>query len=460
MLFRGTSNPFGRRLPFTEKADAVEIEILNPDSIELTVRACLKFTNHDDAMSSAWYSLKSLENRYISEPQPLHSGRVVALNSPPGAASIIRIDFPFSYQLSEVSLFYKTLPELNELKFQRVRYLHRDGGIDVFDLDTESELERLAAALINSTGPKKAAAESVARSISALAASKNALPDEQLIDALVALGPSAFRPEALFPILERFEPWSPDTKELLLPLKLVALVALSALKHDGWLSTTGLETFKPWLINITTIETFMSELNLFVRNYVDMPQEFVISKHSINPAWLTIRRDAHLACLDRIIKDLTSMGIESALCYGTLLGAVRNATFIPHDDDVDLLYWDNSQSELEAIARRDKLTEKLRAKGYKVNNEPGLLHINVSLGEGACDLFPCWIERDRLYLMMENYRLRGIDPEIVLGSEREKIKLYDRIYPGPARTIDFLSERYGKDWRQPNKYFEWPWELK
>jgi len=143
------------------------------------------------------------------------------------------------------------------------------------------------------------------------------------------------------------------------------------------------------------------------------------------------------------------------LCYGTLLGAVRENRFLQHDDDVDILYVDGSSTREEALQRKDELVARLRAAGYPADETKENFH--VAVGGAGIDVFFCWVADGRLTLMMENRTYRDIAVEIVLPAST--VGLYDRVYPAPANPAGLLAERYGEGWTTSNPYHEWPWPL-
>ena len=61
--------------------------------------------------------------------------------------------------------------------------------------------------------------------------------------------------------------------------------------------------------------------------------------------------------LEQFFRDKFNLSLY--LVYGTLLGAIRNQDFIPHDVDVDLAYLSILTNREDVLKERIKLREKL-----------------------------------------------------------------------------------------------------
>lgn len=187
------------------------------------------------------------------------------------------------------------------------------------------------------------------------------------------------------------------------------------------------------------------------------PREITLSKHHVHYARLIERREEHLNALDKIFAVFEKLEIPLVLSYGTLLGAVREGTFLAHDDDVDLLYFDGAGSQEEVIANQQVLIERLNAVGVKCGGEPLGKNFHVFLDGVSLDLFPSWKVGDRLYLLMEQMRYRDIAADLVLPPATAQI--HGRAYPAPRDTAGFLTERYSSAWPTPDIYYGWPWKV-
>lgn len=189
--------------------------------------------------------------------------------------------------------------------------------------------------------------------------------------------------------------------------------------------------------------------------------QFVISRHGVQRSNLLSRQDAFLSAAEQLIHCLQAMDYQPMLSYGTLLGAVRDQSFIAHDDDLDLLMLCRA-SDRDAVAEEmTQVAEQLRLAGYRVEQMlPQSLNMHVidqSL-DVELDLFPCWqVLAGQVYLHMEKMAIRPIPENLV--HPPGQVSLHSRHLPAPANPDAFLLERYGHDWTTPNQFFEWPWPL-
>jgi len=243
---------------------------------------------------------------------------------------------------------------------------------------------------------------------------------------------------------------------------ILAYYTLFLMGSGDSLQTSELSPFSRILATTTSIGRLIERINQVASIYRSAGNNFVISKHSLNASRLMLKREGYLNALDQVFELLKTSGCLGMLCYGSLLGAVRSGDFIVHDDDADVLYFDNSGSNREAFDRSALLVEVFKAQGYSFWRFPGSLNFSVGKDGIAIDLFPCWAEADQIHVMMERYQIRPIDLGIVVGAvggDQTTVKLCGRTYPAPNQPEQFLIERYGAGWSTPDQFHEWPWKL-
>ena len=90
------------------------------------------------------------------------------------------------------------------------------------------------------------------------------------------------------------------------------------------------------------------------------------------------------------------------ICYGTLLGCIRNNDFIPHDDDVDVCFLADEQGLDAAVDEFRQVIKTLTNIGQKVQFDSSA-QFHWSLQGTTLDVFMAWMEGDNLYM----YKRRG-----------------------------------------------------
>lgn len=175
---------------------------------------------------------------------------------------------------------------------------------------------------------------------------------------------------------------------------------------------------------------------------------------------LSAERHKYVTALLNTCKILDELEKEPVLAYGTLLGAVREKAFIPHDDDVDVLCRVNATGFASAREAMVELAKVFRHRGYRVEFVgPASLNLHIIDPQSGAivDLFPHWTVGEQTFLHMEKMAVRSIPASIL--RERGKIEFHGETFHIPGKTEAFLRQRYGDDWAEPNPYFEWPWKM-
>ncbi len=161
-----------------------------------------------------------------------------------------------------------------------------------------------------------------------------------------------------------------------------------------------------------------------------------------------------LDSIDAALRVLRECGVRPFVAYGTLLGAVRDGTFIGHDSDADLGYVSAYDHPVEVIGESFRLQRALVERGFAVTRYSGLaFKILVEESDGTrrgLDVFGGFLRRGRLYLMGEvgaDFRPEWIEP---LG----EATLAGRPVPVPAQPERLLEAMYGPSWRVPDPAFK------
>lgn len=234
-----------------------------------------------------------------------------------------------------------------------------------------------------------------------------------------------------------------------------ARILLNLLENNKIIQTSNLRILELVLNTDAKIEMVRRRATALATVQGQKSQDIVISKHHVHYSNLIEKRPVYLNALAQAFDIMKNFNAQAFLCYGTLLGAVREGDFLAHDDDVDLLYFDGASSYEEAKKKKEELIHKFKENGYSVWDTGE--NFNVSICGAEIDLFFSWLSEGRLHLMMEKFQFRSIDARLVLPAST--VKLCERYFPAPANPQGFLQERYGEGWRKPDPYYEWPWPV-
>lgn len=151
---------------------------------------------------------------------------------------------------------------------------------------------------------------------------------------------------------------------------------------------------------------------------------------------------------------LNDWGYQAFLNSGTLLGVVRDGQLIKHDDDVDLAVILNSDT-LEGLAKEwSDLIERLRAADMfdeESFDDPKIIKLRRSCSV-QIDLFPGWINDGKVFVYPHTCGELSEQDVLPLGACAVTGN------PVPAEPEKMLVLNYGKDWREPNPYFSFPWK--
>ena len=150
----------------------------------------------------------------------------------------------------------------------------------------------------------------------------------------------------------------------------------------------------------------------------------------------------------------SSFGYEAFLCYGTLLGAVREGTFISRDDDFDAAYVSRHQDGADVSHEFQQIAFALIGAGFQVTGRGSALWVRdydmgpkVDLFHTFFDAhghlaFPYGVAGTSTYTRQQFGTLR----ELPIGDGHGKV---------PEDAEGLVAHIYGDTWRSPNPGFNW-----
>jgi hypothetical protein len=147
-------------------------------------------------------------------------------------------------------------------------------------------------------------------------------------------------------------------------------------------------------------------------------------------------------------------GVDAYLCYGALLGAVRNGRMIGHDSDVDLCYYSHCTTPVDIIRESYRIERIVRAQGWTVTRMSGAdIKVVRKLSNGALchiDIFGAFTISGTFYQL--GNRSGAFDAAahlLPLGT----VTLEGVEFPAPRDPEAMLAFVYGPHWRVPDPSF-------
>jgi hypothetical protein len=208
------------------------------------------------------------------------------------------------------------------------------------------------------------------------------------------------------------------------------------------------------------VETLESGMEALVERMGGNVKEFplMIRVHGIRGSELRRDEQAFADAVVEIEELFSTLDMETAICYGTLLGIEREGRFIAHDDDVDVIFLAKSKSVGDIGQELNALVDQLNKRGVTSRIAEGFLFLKVLAPRANkfVDVFPLIDNPDqKSQLYMENMTIRSVDTHLLLPFGR--VPFYGRTVNAPAKPAEFLAERYGESWRSPNRFYGMNW---
>lgn len=166
-------------------------------------------------------------------------------------------------------------------------------------------------------------------------------------------------------------------------------------------------------------------------------------------------------------------GLYAFICYGTLLGAVRENNVISHDSDYDIAYLSKGKNLIEVrtelinicnvLIKKNMLGKlfqnnkgKLNPYNFDINAFNGQMHVKTPDNNLYVDIFTSWFENGKYYLCPH------IQGELTKADivPFKYIQLKNQKLVSPKNPEKLIKILYGNDWnisqeKKSKKYRKW-----
>jgi SAM-dependent methyltransferase len=164
-----------------------------------------------------------------------------------------------------------------------------------------------------------------------------------------------------------------------------------------------------------------------------------------------------LDATQQVLRELREgCGVDAYLCYGALLGAVRQGTMLGHDSDVDLCYYSRHTAPADIIAESYRIQRRLRSLEWRVlRMSAGDVKVMWPLSDGRIaqiDVFSAFTIDGTFYQFGNRNGVFDVDRHLLpLGT----VTLEGEEFPAPRHPEEMLAFVYGPSWRVPDPGFRY-----
>lgn len=198
-------------------------------------------------------------------------------------------------------------------------------------------------------------------------------------------------------------------------------------------------------------ETARDLLFVHIKNMASQPRPASAAVHKpYTPPLAQFTHAEKKHALTKVLADLESQGARPFLCFGVLLGFMREGDFMKHDADLDIgiLLREHSCAQIHAILKE----QDYYIESYQPDPWPCRLKVTVPGTEIPVDIIFFNPAGGKLQTFAECFGQ-------VLIRNRTAFELARAEFQGitawiPADPEAFLTENY-RDWRQKSDYHHW-----
>lgn len=161
-----------------------------------------------------------------------------------------------------------------------------------------------------------------------------------------------------------------------------------------------------------------------------------------------------LPVLTEAYQLLLSIGVESWLTDGTLLGFYREGDFIGHDGDVDL--------GVNAKSWKESILPLMKSNGFEVIRIEGIvengLEYSFKKNGVSIDFFFFYERDDQIW---HSAWLKGIQLKFAYPKFNTKpVEFLGESFRAPENEEEYLRIKYGKEWNIPQAKWHWAFSPK
>lgn len=192
--------------------------------------------------------------------------------------------------------------------------------------------------------------------------------------------------------------------------------------------------------------------NAFGEDYALYPKggrSFVVPLRARAESWWAAAGQG----LERIFARAGTCGYDVQIAYGSLLGCIREGSFVPHDDDIDLVLFCGEQDSAVAAALEFRTRLRALAGPDRVRMDTnGQGHVHFSFERSiSFDIFAAWSNEGAYF---QNFTIAGNIPVASVLPSRKGVLMGTPVLL-PHSPDDVLGAIYGPGWKTPDPMFRW-----